>query len=41
MSNMRTLPFVLAADDDFIPLMTVETFPRLPGGVRAALDSLQ
>ena len=29
------------AGDDSIPLMTVETFPRLPGGVRAALDSLQ
>ena len=27
--------------DDSIPLMTVETFPRLPGGVRAELDSLQ
>ena len=24
-----------------MPLMTVETFPRLPGGVHAALDSLQ
>ena len=28
------------AGDDSLPLMTVETFPRLPGGVRAALDSL-
>ena len=31
----------VGADDDHIPLMTVETFPRLPGGVRAALNSLQ
>ena len=29
------------AMDDSLPLMTVETFPRLPGGVRATLDSLQ
>ena len=29
------------AEDDSIPLMTVETYPRLPGGVRAALDSIQ
>ena len=29
------------AGDEDIPLMTVEMFPRLPGGVRAALDSLQ
>ena len=29
------------AGDDSLPLMTVETFPRLPGGVRATLDSLQ
>ena len=29
------------AGDDSIPLMTVETFPRLPGGVCTALDSLQ
>ena len=29
------------AGDDSLPLMTVETFPRLPGDVRAARDSLQ
>ena len=28
------------AMDGTLPLMTVETFPRLPGGVRAVLDSL-
>ena len=26
------------ADDDDIPLMSAETFPRLDGGIRAALD---
>ena len=29
------------AMDDSLPLMTVETFPRLPGCVRATVDSLQ
>ena len=29
------------AGDDCIPLMTMETFPRLSGGVRAVLDSTQ
>ena len=29
------------ADDDHIPLMTVKTFPRLPGGVRATINNLQ
>ena len=28
------------AMDESLPLMTVETFPRLPGGVRAVLESL-
>ena len=27
------------AEDDGLPLMTVETFPRLTGGVRAVLDN--
>ena len=27
-----------SADDDAIPLMSAETFPRLEGGIRAALD---
>ena len=30
-----------SAGDDSVPLMTVETFPRLAGGVRAVLDSTQ
>ena len=29
-----------AADDDDIPLMSAETFPRLEGGVRAALEEV-
>ena len=29
------------AQEDHIPLMTMETFPRLTGGVRAALDDTQ
>ena len=29
------------AGDDSVPLMIVETFPRLPGSVRATLDSIQ
>ena len=31
----------VGAGDDSMPLMTVQTFPRLPGGVHAALDSPQ
>ena len=29
------------AMDDSIPLMAAETFPRLPGGIRSALQEMQ
>ena len=35
------LAMCAGAGDDSVPLMTVETFPRLTGGVRAILDSTQ
>ena len=35
------LAMCAGAGDDSIPLMTVESFPRLTGGVRAILDNIQ
>ena len=35
------LAMCAGAGDDSVPLMTVDTFQRLTGGVRAILDSTQ